>query len=131
MATAALAAGLYLGTNKIAEMKAPKLSASADMIDTTSLDSSGWKEALAGLKEWTIGSDGNWKFTDTNGQAAVWSAYGAGSTLGVVFRMGAATAPNFSGTALVSKCDVSGDVADKIGVSFELKGTGALTYTAS
>jgi predicted secreted protein len=131
MATAALVVGLYIATNKVAEMKAPKLTSGADMIDTTSLDSSGWKEVIAGLKEWSISSDGNWKFTDTNGQAALWAAYLAGTELDIVFRMTAAAAPAFSGHAFVSKCDVSGDVADKIGVSFELKGSGALTYTAA
>ena len=130
MATAALVAGLYIGSNKIAEQKAPKLNTAADMIDTTSLDSAGWKESLAGLKEWSIGTDGNWKFTDTNGQKALWEAYVAGTTVSVEFRLGA-TVPKFTGSAFVSKCDIDADVADKVGISFELKGTGALTYTAS
>lgn len=131
MATAGMVAGLYISTNKIAELTAPKISSGAEIIDITSLDSAGWKESLAGLKDWSISSDGNLKMTDTNGQAALWTAYTTGASVSLVFRLGSTATPSFSGSAFVTKFEPGADVTGKQTISITLTGTGALTYNAS
>lgn len=131
MAIAGKSGSLYVGAipSKVAEITNWSLDLEADNIDITNLDSSGWKEFLAGLKEWSGSAEGNFKFTDTTGQKAIYDAWAAGTSLAAEFRLGA-TAPKFSGTIFVSSVGIEDPLEDKITVSFDFQGSGVLTYAA-
>lgn len=130
MAIAGKSGSLYVGATpaKVAEISGWSLDLGGDNIDTTNLDSSGWKEFLAGLKEWSGSAEGNFKFTDTTGQKAIFDAWTNGTSLTAEFRLGA-TSPKFSGTIYVNGISIEDPVDDKITVSFDFQGSGALTYT--
>ena len=124
MAIAGKGGSVYIGANKIAEIANWSLDLGADDIDITSFDSDGWKEYLAGLKEWSGSMEGNFKADDTNGQKAILAAWAAGTALGFVFNVSSTI--SFSGDAFV-KLAIEVPVEDKATFSCDLQGTGELT----
>jgi len=87
MAVTGTGGAVKLGANKIAELSNWSLDLGADDIDITSFDSAGWKEYLAGLKEWSGSLEGNFKPDDTNGQKAILQAWLAGTALDFSFKV--------------------------------------------
>lgn len=93
-----------------------------DAIDVTGMDSSGAKEFIAGLTEWSA---------TVNGFATgALSTIVPGTTVALVLR-GAAAAdgdvPNWTGSAIVTGLKVSTAVDGAVEVGCTLQGTGALT----
>ena len=124
MALAGKSGAVKLGANKIAEISNWSLDLGADDIEITSFDSNGWKEYLAGLKEWSGSIEGNLKTDDTNGQKAILNAWINGETLEFTFEV--STGVTFEGEALV-KPSIEVPVDDKASFSCDIQGTGALT----
>ena len=124
MALAGKSGAVKLGANKIAEISNWSLDLGADDIEITSFDSNGWKEYLAGLKEWSGSIEGNLKTDDTNGQKAILNAWINGETLEFTFEV--STGVTFEGEALV-KPSIEVPVDDKASFSCDITGTGALT----
>ena len=124
MALAGKSGAVKLGANKVAEISNWSLDLGADDIDITSFDSNGWKEYLAGLKEWSGSIEGNLKTNDTNGQKAIFSAWLAGTPLTFTFEVSSGV--TFQGSALV-KPSIEVPVDDKASFSCDITGTGALT----
>jgi predicted secreted protein len=118
---------VYIGANKIAEMTNWSLDLGVDDVDVTNFDSDGWKEYLAGLKEWSGSTEGNFKLDDINGQKAILTAWLNGTALGFEFRVNSTV--KFSGSALV-KPSIEVPVDDKASFSCDIQGTGALTLPA-
>ena len=129
MALAGKGGSIYIGANKVAEQGQWSLDLGAETLETTSFDSNGWKEYLAGLKEWSGSSEGNWNMSDTNGQLAIQNAWLNGTTLAMEFKV--SSTQKFAGNVLVTSIGVETPVGDKVSVSFEYQGTGALTPTMS
>lgn len=126
MAIAGKEGSVYIGANKVAEINTWSLDLGADDIEITSFDSNGWKEYLAGLKEWSGSFEGNFKPTDTNGQVALINAWVAGNSVSLELRIDATK--KFSGSAFV-KPSIEMPVDDKGGFSCDFQGTGELTIT--
>ena len=124
MALAGKGGSLNIGANKVAEIANWSLDLGADDIDITSFDSNGWKEYLAGLKEWSGSIEGNFKPNDTNGQKAILQAWLAGTPLTFTFEVSSGV--TFQGSALV-KPSIEVPVDDKASFSCDITGTGALT----
>jgi predicted secreted protein len=124
MAIAGTGGAVKLGTNKIAEISNWSLDLGADDIEITSFDSEGWKEYLAGLKEWSGSIEGNLKTDDTNGQKAILNAWLSGEKLEFTFEVSSGV--TFKGEALV-KPSIEVPVDDKASFSCDITGTGALT----
>jgi len=124
VALAGKGGAVKLGTNKIAEISNWSLDLGADDIDITSFDSNGWKEYLAGLKEWSGSIEGNLKTDDTNGQKAILNAWLSGASLAFTFVVSSGV--TFQGSALV-KPSIEVPVDDKASFSCDITGTGALT----
>lgn len=119
--------GVYSGANKVAELSNWSLDLGADTPETTNFDSNGWKEYIAGLKEWSGSAEGNWKMSDTNGQKAIQDAWRNGTTLNLEFRVNSTN--KYAGSVLITSIGIETPVDDKVTVSFEFQGTGALTPT--
>lgn len=113
-----------IGAKKIAEISNWNLDLNADDIDVTSFDSAGWKEFLAGLKEWSGSMEGNFKPDDTDGQKAILAAWLAGETVSLNLKL--SDTVTFSGLALV-KPSIEVPVDDKASFSCDFQGTGPLT----
>lgn len=124
MALAGKGGAVKLGANKIAEISNWSLDLGADDIEITSFDSNGWKEYLAGLKEWSGSIEGNLKTTDTNGQKAILNAWLNGTKLSFTFEVSSGV--TFTGEAFV-KPSIEVPVDDKASFSVDITGTGALT----
>jgi predicted secreted protein len=124
MAIAGYGGGVYLDSTKVAEISNWSLDLGADDIEITSFDSEGWKEYLAGLKEWSGSIEGNLKTDDTTGQKAILNAWINGETLEFTFEVSSGVI--FKGDALV-KPSIEVPVDDKASFSCDIQGTGALT----
>ena len=124
MALAGKGGSLNIGANKVAEIANWSLDLGADDIDVTSFDSQGWKEYLAGLKEWSGSAEGNFKPDDTNGQKAILQAWLNGTV--VEFKFKVSDSVSFEGSAFV-KPSIEVPVDDKASFSVDITGTGALT----
>ncbi len=127
MAIAGKGGSVNVGANKVAEISNWSLDLGSDDIDITSFDSNGWKEFLAGLKEWSGSLEGNFKHDDTNGQKAILAAWVAGTAL--TFNLKVSDTVTFSGSAFV-KPSIETPVDDKASFSCDFQGTGALTLPA-
>lgn len=126
MAIAGMGGAVYIGANKVSEISTWSLDLGADDIEVTSFDSNGWKEYLAGLKEWSGSFEGNFVPTDTTGQVALINAWNNGQTVSLELRIDATR--KFSGNAFV-KPSIEMPVDDKGGFSCDFQGTGQLTIT--
>lgn len=124
MAVTGTGGAVKLSANKVAEISNWSLDLGADDIDVTSFDSNGWKEYLAGLKEWSGSIEGNLKTNDTNGQKAILNAWLNGTKLSFTFEVSSGV--SFQGEAFV-KPSIEVPVDDKASFSCDITGTGALT----
>ena len=124
MAVTGKGGAVKLGANKIAEISNWSLDLGADDIEITSFDSNGWKEYLAGLKEWSGSIEGNLKTDDTKGQKAILNAWLNGTKLSFTFEVSSGV--TFTGEAFV-KPSIEVPVDDKASFSCDITGTGALT----
>ena len=124
MAIAGKGGSVHIGANKVAEIANFSLDLGADDIDITSFDSEGWKEFLAGLKEWSGSFEGNFVPGDTNGQKAILNAWLNGTALELDFKV--SDTVTFSGSAYV-KPSIEVPHDDKASFSCDIQGTGALT----
>jgi predicted secreted protein len=124
MAITGIGGAVKLGANKVAEIGNWTLDLGADNIDVTSFDSNGWKEFLAGLKEWSGSFEGNYKNDDTNGQKAIIGAWLASQSLEITLEVTAGV--TFKGDAFFT-LSLETPVDDKASFSCDFQGTGALT----
>lgn len=126
MAIAGKGGSVYIGANKVAEISQWSIDCEADDIDVTSFDSNGWKQFIAGLKEWSGSFEGNFNPNDTNGQVALINAWLNGTTVNLELRIDATK--KISGSAFV-KLSIEMPVDDKSSISFDFQGTGQPTFT--
>ena len=128
MAVTGTGGAVKLNSSKVAEISNWSLDLGADDIEITSFDSEGWKEYLAGLKEWSGSIEGNFDSGDTTGQKAILNAWLSGEKLEFTFEVSTGLA--FEGDALV-KPSIEVPVDDKASFSCDIQGTGALTLPTS
>jgi len=127
MAVTGTGGAVKLGANKIAEISNWSLDLGADDVEITSFDSNGWKEYLAGLKEWSGSIEGNLKTTDANGQKAILNAWLNGTKLSFTFEVSSGV--TFTGDAFV-KPSIEVPIDDKATFSCDIQGTGPLNLPA-
>jgi TP901-1 family phage major tail protein len=100
------------------------LNRSAETMDVTTKDSGGWKENLAGLKEFSIDADGLIVESNTAYQALE-DAFNDGTAIDVEL-----STPNdttYTGKVLVTDFPIELPYDDTVTYSVTLTGTGALT----
>lgn len=124
MAIAGKEGKVKIGSAAVAEMASWSLDLGADDIDTTNFDSEGWKEFLAGLKDWSGSFEGNLDPEDTAGQGALITAWLNGSEVSLELVVNSSM--TFSGKALV-KLSIEMPVDDKGSFSCDFQGSGPLT----
>jgi predicted secreted protein len=127
MAALAGTSGLVkIAANTVALMDHWEVNPQADILDITSFGDT-WHNKLAGLKDWTAKISGKYDHTDTNGQAAIWTAFLAGTSVTPRFTIDGTH--YLSGNALIKSFGpkVAVDGLEEIEIVFE--GIAALAYT--
>ena len=114
------------GTSAVLSIKSWSLELSLDTLETTALGDD-WKNFIAGLKEWSASCEGDYAITtDTTGQQALQDAYISGETITV--KLYVDDTHYYTGSAFINSLSVEDPVDDVVSASFELTGTGALTF---
>jgi len=130
MAITGMGGSVKADTDVIAELSNWSLDCGADEIDVTSFDSAGWKEFLAGLKEWSGSFEGNLAYKDPltgtkKGQKALFDAWKGENNITLELKVNSEV--TFSGDAIITGIGVETPVDDKASFSCDFRGTGELT----
>ena len=105
------------------------LEMSVDMPDATTKDSAGWAEFFAGVRSWTLSSDGLIDYA-TSASVETDELVGmliARSPIAIEFATSTAGDMKLSGSAYVSSISQTADMESPSGFSVTFQGTGALT----
>jgi TP901-1 family phage major tail protein len=117
------------GISKVVGIKSWSLELSLDTLEVTALGDD-WKNYIAGLKEWSASSEGDYEVTtDTAGQDALQAAYLSGTT--VVVKLYVDSANYYTGSAYINSLSIEDPVDDVVTISIEFTGNGALTFETS
>jgi predicted secreted protein len=134
--------GLINGTNLVIKVGTSSLNAvpllkatsaslelSVDMPDATTKDSAGWSEFFAGVRSWTLSSDGLVDYaTSTSVETDELVAMLIARTpMYVEFATGTTGDMKLSGSAYVTSISQTADKESPAGFSVSFQGTGALT----
>jgi predicted secreted protein len=129
--------GLINGTNLtikvggVALLKATtaSLELSVDLPDATTKDSAGWSEFFAGVRSWTLASDGLIDYaTDAKVETdELVAMLIARTAVAVEFSTSTSGDMKLSGNAFVSSISQTADMESPSGFSVSFQGTGALT----
>lgn len=104
------------------------LDVGADALDVTAFDDNGWRAFVAGLKGYTGSVEAKWNYADAN-QKDFWDNFGA--SIDFKFYLDEANTKYFSGTAIVTGVNPKVSVDGTADVTFNLQGTGSLTYNTT
>lgn len=107
----------------VGAQRGASLSRSAETLDKTSKDSDGWQESLAGLKSWTISTDGL-LILDDEGYEALENAYMMSEN--VLVQFSTKSGAMFEGDAIITAIDLDAPYDDLISYTAEFQGSGAL-----
>lgn len=120
---------LTIGGDVIAESRDFSLSFDVGDIDVTSRDSSRTAEFLVGRYGWTISGNALYIAADVAKKVMLNQITAASpSAFGVIMTIGSQT---FTGKAVVTSFEISAPYEGAAEYSFSLKGSGALTVSAS
>jgi len=134
MATVGKTASLWVGNplKKVAEVKDVSLSVNGKTIDITNFDSGEWEEFINSTKGWSLSVNANFKATDPSQVAIMNNILNASQGVyAIEYRLTSAAAPKFAGNVVTESYSVSAPVGDVINLQATLKGSGALTFTAT
>lgn len=102
------------------------LDLSLDTLETTALGDD-WKKYIAGLKEWTASSDGDFNVhTDAEGQKALQDAYLNGDEVEARFYVD--DTHFYKGSAIIASLSIEDPVDDVVSVTIEFTGNGEITF---
>lgn len=107
----------------VGAQRGASMSRSAETLDKTSKDSDGWQESLAGLKSWTISTDGL-LILDDEGYTALEDAYMMSENVLVQFSTKSGTM--YEGEAIITTIDLDAPYDDLTTYTAEFQGTGEL-----
>ena len=113
------------GLNNLANITSFTINEEADTLETTAMGNAGYKTFVGSLKSWSGTVEA--VFDDTDAAVTVGSAI----TLTVVVDDGSSNQVQYSGSCIVTSRSVEVAVADLVGVTFEVTGSGALTEVIS
>ena len=86
-----------------------------------------YKEKVPAVKDWTLSIDGTAAFAKDGSQKKLYDAFESGA--GVSFGMYLDDTTYFKGTGYISSLDIEAAPDDKISISGEVAGSGAVTMT--
>lgn len=107
----------------VGAQRGASLSMSAETLDKTSKDSDGWNESLAGMRTWSISTDGL-LILDDEGYLAIEEAYMLGNN--VLVQMSTKSGALYEGEAIITTVDLDAPYDDLANYSAEFAGAGKL-----
>ena len=116
---------LYVNGTAVGGQRGASLSMSADELDVTDKNTTGYKKFLVGLKEWSISCDGL-VVAGEAGYDALFNAFIAGNVIEVELKKADGTF-GYKGPVVISSMDLDALYDDALTYSCELKGAGDLT----
>jgi predicted secreted protein len=130
---------VLVGTEVIAHATSCSLSVSADLPDATTKQSGGWAEEIAGLRSWTLTTDGLATVEPTGTDYVVgdiFSALNGRTSVTVKFTTANGSTPIvgdliWSGSAFVESLDITADMESPVTYSASFTGTGVLTQATN
>lgn len=130
---------VLVGTEVVAHATSCSLSISADLPDATTKESGGWADHIAGLRSWSITTDGlaTVEPTGTNYVVGdIFSALNGRGTVTVKFTTVSGSTPItgdliWSGSAFVESLDITADMESPVTYSASFTGTGTLTQATN
>jgi len=129
MAIKGCGASFYLGANAVAELNSVSNAITGETLDVTTFDSSCLKEFIAGIRSGTMDISGFYDPTDATGQAAMFTALLAGTTLTTTQQpkiLYDAT-NGFSADGVISSLSTSASVDGTVEFSASIQLTGTIT----
>lgn len=132
MAVASMGTKLKIGTSGlVAELTdIGGLDISADTIETTSLDSGGWRTFVQGVKDaGEVSVSGYLNLDDTDGQKALYDALSAGTVLSLTIEFPAALGAKWEFSGIVTQYTTGASMEDSISFESTIKVTGQPTLT--
>jgi len=117
---------INIGGEALTQLTSCTMSMNADLFETTTKFSNGWKEVQAGLKDVTYSAEGLADFSDAGKYdlTQLFNAYTGRTLLAVTFTGGGVT---FTQSAFISSLEVSAPMEDVATYTLELTGTGELS----
>ena len=116
---------LYVNGTEVGGQRGASLSMSADELDVTDKNTTGYKKFLVGLKEWSISCDGL-VVAGEEGYDALFNAFIAGDVIEVQLKKKDGTF-GYQGPVVIASMDFDAQYDDALTYSCELKGAGDLT----
>lgn len=131
MAVAAMGTKLKIGTASVAELtEISGLDISADTIETTTLDSGGWRTFVQGVKDaGEVSLSGYFNPDDTDGQKALVDAFNAGTVLALTIDFPVALGAKWTFSGIVTQITTGASMEDSISFEANVKVTGSPTLT--
>lgn len=134
-ATASLGTKLKIGANSITDLSSiGGLELSADTLESTTLDSDGWRTFVQGLKDaGEVAISGFFNPADTNGQKAVYDAFVSGALTAFTILFPSTMGASWDFNAIVTGLSTGAETEDNISFDATLKVSGqpSLGLTAS
>lgn len=130
---------VLVGSEVIAHATSCSLSVSADLPDATTKQSGGWAEEIAGLRSWSLTTDGLATVEPTGTDYVVgdiFSALNGRTSVTVKFTTANGSTPItgdliWSGSAFVESLDITADMESPVTYSASFTGTGQLTQATN
>jgi len=130
---------VLVGSEVVAHSTSCSLSVSADLPDSTTKSSGGWADQIAGLRSWSLTTDGLATVEPTNVNYSVGDIFSALNGRGVVtvkFTTANGSTPIvgdlvWSGSAFVESLDITADMESPVTYSASFTGQGVLTQTTN
>ena len=116
---------LFVNGTEVGGQRGASLSMSADELDVTDKNTTGYKKFLVGLKEWSISCDGL-VCVGEEGYDALFNAFIAGDVIEVQLRKKDSSF-GYKGPVVIASMDFDAQYDDALTYSCELKGAGALS----
>ena len=118
---------IYIGSDVIGHSTSHALSIAHDPRDATTKDSSGWRDLLEGLRNWSTSGEGLVAFDADYGFTELFTLITNRTTVTVKFSTEVTGDAYWTGDAYLTSLDQDSPTEDNVSMSYTLEGTGALT----
>jgi predicted secreted protein len=112
------------GTNTVSNLSQWVLDANFEILDTTSFGEE-WDSNVPGVGAWTGSAVGYYNDDDTNGQAALETAFLAKTAITLKLYVDAVN--YYTGSCWIEKLNITDDAKGIVKVTFNFRGNGALS----
>jgi len=118
---------VYVDDVAIGHATSHTVNVNAEMIDVTTKSSSGWKDVLPGLRDWSIDCDGFVAYDATEGISEAFADLTGRTQVTLKFSTEVTGDARWTGDAYVSSIQQTAAVEDAVTYSISFAGDGSLT----